>query len=78
MALRDIPEPKLVMLDGGKDIPPLESVDIRELRVKEFLQARSLAPKSEKAYRQDLKYFLDWSNISWVEVAPRDRLYKGK
>ncbi len=72
MPLRDIPEPKLITLDGGKIAPPLESVDIRELRVKEFLQARSLAPKTEKAYRQDLKYFLEWSNISWVELAPRD------
>jgi hypothetical protein len=40
MLLKDIPEPKLIMLDGGKTI--------LQLRVREFLQARSLVPKSEK------------------------------
>jgi integrase/recombinase XerD len=45
--------------------------NLREERVKEFLQARSLAPKSQKAYRQDLQCFLNWIDKGWAEVTPR-------
>lgn len=45
--------------------------DLRSLRVEEFLMARSLSAKTIKAYEQDLKRFLDWTNTSWVEVTPR-------
>jgi integrase/recombinase XerD len=36
--------------------------DLREKRVEEFLEARSLAPKSQRAYRQDLQRFMEWSD----------------
>lgn len=45
--------------------------DLRGKRVEEFLMARSLAAKTKKAYEQDMKRFLDWTNTSWVEVTPR-------
>ncbi|WP_242541941.1 tyrosine-type recombinase/integrase [Leptolyngbya sp. Cla-17] len=45
--------------------------DLRSLRVDEFLQARSLAPKSQKAYRQDLQCFLNWTDKGWAEITPR-------
>ncbi|BAU15872.1 integrase domain protein SAM domain protein (plasmid) [Leptolyngbya sp. NIES-3755] len=48
-----------------------EPTDLRESRVEEFLQARSLAPKTQRAYRQDLQQFLNWSDQSWANVTPR-------
>ncbi len=45
--------------------------DLRSLRVEEFLMARSLAVKTKKAYKQDLKRFLNWTDTSWAEVTPR-------
>lgn len=53
------------------EISSLEPANFRELRVEEFLQARSLAPKTQKAYRQDLQQFLDWNDQSWAGVTPR-------
>jgi integrase/recombinase XerD len=48
-----------------------EPSDLRELRIEEFLQARSLAPRTQNAYRQDLQQFLNWSDRSWASVTPR-------
>jgi len=45
--------------------------DLRSRRVDEFMQARSLAPKSQRAYRQDLQRFRDWTQSNWSEVTPR-------
>lgn len=45
--------------------------ELRTLRVEEFLMARSLAPKSQVAYRQDLNRWLDWTDRNWEEVTPR-------
>ena len=45
--------------------------ELRLSRVREFLMARSLAPKSDLAYRQDLKRFLTWTDSSWEAVTPR-------
>lgn len=45
--------------------------DLRCLRVEEFLMARSLSAKTKKAYEQDLKRFLEWTDTSWAEVTPR-------
>lgn len=47
------------------------AIDLREKRIEEFLQARSLAPKSQRAYQQDLQRFLNWTEQSWAEVTPR-------
>jgi len=40
-------------------------------RIDEFLMARSLAVKSQRAYRQDLQRFRDWCDCNWEEVTPR-------
>jgi len=48
-----------------------QPAELRKLRVDEFLQARSLAPKSQTAYRQDLQRFLNWTDKGWAEVTPR-------
>ena len=61
-----IPDPFIVSLQpiaGQIDahaVQPNEPIELRSVRVEEFLHARSLAPKSQKAYRQDLRCFLNW------------------
>ncbi|KAM3091000.1 tyrosine-type recombinase/integrase, partial [Phormidesmis sp. 146-12] len=68
---RAIPEIQITPVAQGQK-PELPSpTDLREVRVEEFLQARSLAPRTQKAYRQDLQQFLDWSDQSWAEISPR-------
>lgn len=50
---------------------PALPIDLRQLRVDEFLQARSLGSHSQRAYRQDLQCFLDWTPIAWADLTPR-------
>ena len=45
--------------------------DLRHLWVDEFLQARSLSANSQRAYRQDLQRFLDWTETEWAQVTRR-------
>ena len=75
---KSIPDPIIVSLQsiaGQSDSARLsrtsEPTELSKLRVDEFLQARSLAPKSQKAYRQDLQCFLNWIDKGWAEVTPR-------
>jgi integrase/recombinase XerD len=46
-------------------------IDLRQIRIDEFLQAKSLALNSQRAYRQDLLTFLNWTNLPWEAVTPR-------
>jgi integrase/recombinase XerD len=46
-------------------------IDLRQARIEEFLQAKSLRPNSQRAYRQDLQAFLRWSSQPWEAVTPR-------
>ncbi len=69
-----IPEIQIIptrQVRSQPEIPSPEPANFRELRVEEFLQARSLAPKTQKAYRQDLQQFLEWNERSWADVTPR-------
>lgn len=73
---KTIPDPVIVPLQSLKEAELTrklqdEPTELRLLRVEEFLQARSLAPKSQKAYRQDLQYFLDWTDKGWADITPR-------
>lgn len=81
---KPIPEPVLIQLQAGQESQRVltSSVqtekDLRQERIQEFLQARAtqptrsgLAANSQKAYRQDLQYFLDWTQTTWSEVSPR-------
>lgn len=45
--------------------------DMRELRVEEFLKARSLSANFQKAYRLELGQFLAWTDRSFAELTPR-------
>ena len=47
------------------------ALDLRASRIEEFLMARSLSQSSQKAYRQDLQAFLDWTQAPWAMVNPR-------
>lgn len=49
---------------------PDPSSDDRSHHIEEFLLARSLSPKSQKAYRQDLQTFLQWTSHDWQDVTP--------
>ena len=80
MTSRSIPDIKIVPVRlQTADLTRLPSInpaigqlaDLRTKRVEEFLVARSLAPKSQVAYRQDLNRFLDWTDRNWEEVTPR-------
>lgn len=72
-----IPEPIIIPLQSNSAIasqtiaisePP---TDLRQLRVEEFLQARSLQPKSCKAYQRDLHLLMNWTDTGWNQVTRR-------
>lgn len=50
---------------------PSKPLSLRALRVQEFLQARSLKPKSRKAYQRDLDMFMAWTDTAWNQVTRR-------
>ena len=69
-----IPEPVIVPLIDGKfpsSIAPSPPTDLRQLKVEEFIQARSLKPNSANAYRKDLQVFMDWTSQAWGNVTRR-------
>lgn len=76
-ARKSVPNPTIIPLSSRVLSSPsdasnvCELLELRRLRVDEFLQARSLAPKSQKAYRQDLQYFLNWTDKGWSDITPR-------
>jgi hypothetical protein len=67
---KSIPEPVIVPIlnaqNEGKQANQSKVKDLRMLRFEEFITARSLAPKSQKAYHQDIKYFLDCAILRGV------------
>jgi integrase/recombinase XerD len=79
MALKSVPDPVLLtVLPASLPVPtplaqPLQgrTIELRQTRIEEFLQARSLAPNSQLAYRRDLQHFLRWIDIAWAAVTPR-------
>jgi len=80
MSIRGIPDIQIVpvraqatALAGLPSATPdvQRPVGLAQKRVDEFLMARSLAPKSQRAYRQDLQRFRDWTDRNWEEVTPR-------
>ncbi len=77
MAIPKIPEPKLIALlptsekSPEKSPKPIETTELRQLRIDEFLDARSIAPNTRKAYKEDLLRFVYWTNTAWALVTPR-------
>jgi integrase/recombinase XerD len=72
---KTVPDPLIVLIQAESPIAteplPSSAADLNQVRVKEFLQSRSLAPKSQKAYQQDLQHFLDWVQTDWAAVTSR-------
>jgi integrase/recombinase XerD len=69
-----VPQPRLLHIeaDYSPEIAKADSpTDLRSTRIEEYLQARSLAVKTQKAYRQDLQHFLRWTNQAWSAVTAR-------
>ncbi|NDJ18540.1 tyrosine-type recombinase/integrase [Myxacorys almedinensis] len=69
-----VPQPRLLHIEA--DYSPAVSkadsrTDLRLLRVEEYLQARSLSVKTQRAYRQDLQHFLRWTDKAWAAVTAR-------
>jgi integrase/recombinase XerD len=74
MKRQNVPEPQLISLASGSKPTtprPPAPTELRQQRVDEFLAARSLAPKSQKAYREDLARFMAWTDTAWSNVTPR-------
>lgn len=65
----DIPTPVLIQINQNNIA--LQPTEVRLARIDEYLQARSLSPKTQTAYRQDLQHFLNWSDQAWAVVTPR-------
>jgi len=58
----------LVKGDARSKVTP---IDLRIMRVEEFLDAKAISDNSQKAYRQDLQTFIAWTTVSWAAVTPR-------
>ncbi len=74
MKRQNVPEPQLISLVSSVKTPiraAVEPIELRQQRVEEFLAARSLAPKSQKAYREDLARFMVWTDTAWSQITPR-------
>lgn len=68
-----IPPVRLKSFSGGAlQSPANVAPDIRWLGIDEFLQAKSLAPNTEKAYRRELRRFLSWCEKPWSQVDIKD------
>jgi integrase/recombinase XerD len=50
---------------------PQNPIELRQQRVDQFLQTRSLSISSQKAYQQDFNRFMRWSDLAWEAVTPR-------
>lgn len=46
-------------------------IDLREVRVEEFLKARSLTANSKTAYRRELRRFFAWTERPISQITPR-------
>lgn len=72
-----IPEPVLIPLKSRSiahlvgTLATHDPTDLRQARVEEFLQARSLQPKSRKAYQRDLQVFMNWTDAAWNKITRR-------
>jgi integrase/recombinase XerD len=71
MALKSVPDPILITVLPTAKPHSTPITELRETRIEEFLQARSLSDNSKIAYRRDLNHFLRWITVGWAAVTPR-------
>lgn len=69
-----IPVPKVIVLGPGrsKQQEPTKIADLRWSWVEEFFRSRELALNTRKAYEQELKRFLLWTEKPWHTITHRD------
>jgi integrase/recombinase XerD len=68
----EVPIPQLISFASAAPVVSRSlPTELRQQRIDEFLMARSLAPKTQKAYREDLARFTAWSEVAWANVTPR-------
>jgi integrase/recombinase XerD len=65
-----VPTPQIISLASAAPSRS-QPTELRQQRIDEFLMAKSLAPKTQKAYREDLARFMAWSDVAWANVTPR-------
>jgi integrase/recombinase XerD len=76
----DTPQPKLEFFrkEGERSpqraaaTPPKPPIDVRWMRVQEYVRAHDFRPNTRKAYERELHRFLDWTEKAWVDITPRD------
>jgi integrase/recombinase XerD len=67
-----IPDPILIKPVTEMGAPsPQPVTELRQMRIEEFLTARTNNPNTQRAYRQDLRAFTNWTDKLWTEVTPR-------
>jgi integrase/recombinase XerD len=67
-----VPTPQLISLTSALPTSARsQPIELRQQRIEEFLMARSLAAKTQKAYREDLARFMAWSDVPWGSITPR-------
>ena len=79
MPRRPTPDPLIIPLHPERVPPdrlviaqvPQNPIKLRQQRVDQFLQTRSLSLSSQKAYQQDFNRFMRWSDLAWEAVTPR-------
>ena len=70
---REIPPVNLIPLSGNRQVKAAKpAADLRWLGIDEFLKAKSLTPNTDKAYRRELRRFLEWCEKPWSEVTIKD------
>jgi integrase/recombinase XerD len=62
--LRSVPEPQITLTNSAAIV----ITDRRQAWVEEFLQAKALTANSQRAYRQDIKTFLSWTDRAWEAI----------
>jgi len=64
-----VPDPIITLIEAK---PQSITTDLRQLKVEEFLRAKSLSKNSKRAYQHDLQKFMDWSKTTiWNDVSAR-------
>lgn len=56
---------------SGKTAKIKAPIDIRWVKVQEFLRSSNLSPNSRKLYERELKRFLGWTELHYQELRPR-------
>lgn len=73
-----MPDPiPVVLLPANTNHPRTLPVDIRQAKANEWLRRGSFSPNTRKSYDRELRRFLRWTDLNWLELRPNHlALYK--